>query len=61
MSTFGGFGVPQEVTSGGNALKFYASVRLNIKRVGFVEKDKEVNINKVVQYFFAVVCMPMII
>lgn len=51
MSTFGGFGAPQEVTSGGNALKFYASVRLNIKRVGFVEKDKEVNTNKVIQFF----------
>ncbi|CAI0627964.1 unnamed protein product [Linum tenue] len=32
ISTFGGFGGPQEVTCGGNALKFYASVRLNIKR-----------------------------
>ncbi|KAG6532123.1 hypothetical protein ZIOFF_005961 [Zingiber officinale] len=42
MSTFGGFGVTQEVTSGGNALKFYASVRLNIKQIGFVEKDKEI-------------------
>ncbi|XP_074587186.1 DNA repair protein recA homolog 3, mitochondrial-like [Curcuma longa] len=47
MSTFGGFGAPQEVTSGGNALKFYASVRLNIKRVGFVEKDKEIIGSKV--------------
>lgn len=42
LSTFGGFGGPTEVTSGGNALKFYASVRLNIKRIGFVKKNEEV-------------------
>ncbi|MED6185092.1 hypothetical protein PIB30_118159 [Stylosanthes scabra] len=41
LSTFGGFGGPTEVTCGGNALKFYASVRLNIKRVGFVKKGEE--------------------
>ncbi|XP_027338700.1 DNA repair protein recA homolog 3, mitochondrial-like [Abrus precatorius] len=41
ISTFGGFGGPTEVTCGGNALKFYASVRLNIKRVGFVKKGEE--------------------
>ncbi|XP_010541071.1 PREDICTED: DNA repair protein recA homolog 3, mitochondrial-like isoform X2 [Tarenaya hassleriana] len=41
LSTFGGFGGPQEVTCGGNALKFYASVRLNIRRVGFVKKGEE--------------------
>ncbi|OVA09719.1 AAA+ ATPase domain [Macleaya cordata] len=41
LSTFGGFGGPQEVTSGGNALKFYASVRLNIKRIGLVKKGEE--------------------
>ncbi|KAK7303967.1 hypothetical protein RJT34_14917 [Clitoria ternatea] len=41
ISTFGGFGGPIEVTCGGNALKFYASVRLNIKRVGFVKKGEE--------------------
>ncbi|XP_054807825.1 DNA repair protein recA homolog 3, mitochondrial isoform X2 [Prosopis cineraria] len=40
LSTFG-FGVPTEVTCGGNALKFYASVRLNIKRTGFVRKGEE--------------------
>ncbi|KAJ6808643.1 DNA repair protein recA-like protein 3, mitochondrial [Iris pallida] len=42
MSTFGGgFGGPTEVTSGGNALKFYASVRLNIRRIGLVKKGEE--------------------
>ncbi|OIW19378.1 hypothetical protein TanjilG_03512 [Lupinus angustifolius] len=42
LSTFGGFGGPTEVTCGGNALKFYASVRLNIKRIGFVKKGEEI-------------------
>jgi len=42
ISTFGGFGGPTEVTCGGNALKFYASVRLNIKRIGFIKKGEEV-------------------
>ncbi|CAA3026478.1 DNA repair recA homolog 3, mitochondrial-like [Olea europaea subsp. europaea] len=41
LSTFGGFGGPVEVTCGGNALKFYASVRLNIKRIGLVKKGEE--------------------
>lgn len=40
MSTFG-FGQPTEVTSGGNALKFYASVRLNVRRTGLVKKGEE--------------------
>ncbi|XP_075517577.1 DNA repair protein recA homolog 3, mitochondrial-like isoform X1 [Primulina tabacum] len=40
LSTFG-FGGPTEVTCGGNALKFYASVRLNIKRTGLVKKGEE--------------------
>lgn len=31
-----------EVTSGGNALKFYASIRLNIKRIGLIKKGEEV-------------------
>lgn len=43
LSTFGGFGGPSEVTCGGNALKFYASMRLNIKRVGLVKKGEEVS------------------
>ncbi|KAL9325876.1 hypothetical protein ACSQ67_006521 [Phaseolus vulgaris] len=42
ISTFGGFSGPTEVTCGGNALKFYASVRLNIKRTGFVKKGEEI-------------------
>ncbi|XP_021839726.1 DNA repair protein recA homolog 3, mitochondrial isoform X2 [Spinacia oleracea] len=40
ISTFG-FGGPTEVTCGGNALKFYASVRLNIRRIGFVKIGEE--------------------
>ncbi|CAL0325530.1 unnamed protein product [Lupinus luteus] len=42
LSTFGGFGGPTEVTCGGNALKYYASMRLNIKRIGFVKKGEEI-------------------
>ncbi|XVE70615.1 hypothetical protein DITRI_Ditri10aG0085700 [Diplodiscus trichospermus] len=41
LSTFGGFGGPTEVTCGGNALKFYASVRLNIRRTGLVKRGEE--------------------
>ncbi|CAN7047630.1 unnamed protein product [Brassica rapa subsp. trilocularis] len=41
LSTFGGFGGPTEVTCGGNALKFYASMRLNIRRVGLVKKGED--------------------
>ncbi|KAF6143589.1 hypothetical protein GIB67_012388 [Kingdonia uniflora] len=41
LTSFGGFG-PQETTSGGNALKFYASVRLNIRRTGWVKKGEEI-------------------
>lgn len=41
LSTFGGFGGPTEVTCGGNALKFYASMRLNIRRIGLVKKGEE--------------------
>lgn len=44
LSTFGGFGGPTEVTCGGNALKFYASMRLNIKRIGLIKKGEEVNL-----------------
>ncbi|KAK4265645.1 hypothetical protein QN277_026670 [Acacia crassicarpa] len=40
LSTFG-FGGPTEVTCGGNALKFYASVRLNIRRTAYVKKGEE--------------------
>ena len=35
------FGNP-ETTSGGNALKFYASVRLDIRRIGSIKKAEEV-------------------
>ncbi|KAH6779095.1 recA DNA recombination family protein [Perilla frutescens var. hirtella] len=41
LSTFG-FGGPSEVTCGGNALKFYASIRLNIRRTGMVKKGDEI-------------------
>lgn len=40
LSTFG-FGGPTEVTCGGNALKFYASVRLNIRRIAMVKRGEE--------------------
>lgn len=35
------FGSP-ETTTGGNALKFYSSVRLDIRRIGSISKDDEV-------------------
>jgi recombination protein RecA len=35
------FGNP-ETTTGGNALKFYASVRLDIRRIGSIKKNDEV-------------------
>ena len=35
------FGSP-ETTSGGNALKFYASVRLDIRRIGAIKRGDEV-------------------
>ena len=35
------FGNP-ETTTGGNALKFYSSVRLDIRRIGAIKKDDEV-------------------
>jgi recombination protein RecA len=36
--TFG----PSEVTTGGNALKYYATVRLDVRRIGSIKKDDEV-------------------
>ena len=36
------FGNP-ETTTGGNALKFYASVRLDIRRIGAIKKGEEVD------------------
>jgi recombination protein RecA len=35
------FGNP-ETTTGGNALKFYASVRLDIRRIGAIKRDDEI-------------------
>jgi len=35
-------GQSPEVTSGGNALKFYASIRLDIRRIGAIKKGDEV-------------------
>lgn len=35
------FGSP-ETTTGGNALKFYSSVRLDIRRTGSIKKGEEV-------------------
>jgi recombination protein RecA len=35
-------GQSNEVTTGGNALKFYASVRLDIRRIGSIKKAEEV-------------------
>ncbi|MES2638645.1 MAG: recombinase RecA [Myxococcota bacterium] len=32
---------PSEVTTGGNALKYYASVRLDVRRIGSVKKGEE--------------------
>ena len=39
------FGNP-ETTTGGNALKFYSSVRLDIRRIGAVKKGEEVTGNE---------------
>ncbi|CAI9284341.1 unnamed protein product [Lactuca saligna] len=41
LATFGSC-APSEVTCGGNALKFYSSIRLNIRRIGLVKKGEEV-------------------
>jgi recombination protein RecA len=35
------FGSP-ETTTGGNALKFYASVRMDIRRIGGIKKGEEI-------------------
>ncbi len=39
------FGSP-ETTSGGNALKFYASVRMDIRRIGAIKEGEEVTGNR---------------
>src|ERR1700750_720966 len=41
MKIGGMFGSP-ETTTGGNALKFYASVRLDIRRIGSIKRGEEV-------------------
>lgn len=39
----GGFGyMPQETTSGGNALKFYATMRIDIRRIGNIKSGDKV-------------------
>ena len=43
------FGNP-ETTTGGNALKFYSSVRLDIRRIGAVKEGEEVVGNETVSY-----------
>ena len=40
------FGSP-ETTSGGNALKFYASVRLDVRRIGSIKDQNDVTGNRV--------------
>ncbi|CAI7819172.1 unnamed protein product, partial [Closterium sp. NIES-54] len=42
-----GMGMPVEVTSGGNALKFYASLRLHIKRVAQLKQGEKTVGNRV--------------
>jgi recombination protein RecA len=46
-ATIGGYGNgPNETTTGGKALKFYASVRLDIRRIGSLKNGEEVIGNK---------------
>lgn len=40
LGGFGGFG-PQETTSGGNALKFYATIRIDMRRTGNNKKGEK--------------------
>lgn len=45
----GGFGFgPQTTTTGGRALKFYSSVRLEIKRIGSVKQSDEIIGNEII-------------
>lgn len=44
-SKIGGYGNP-EVTTGGNALKFYASIRLDVRRVQQIKDGEDVTGNK---------------
>jgi recombination protein RecA len=45
-SKIGGYGNP-ETTAGGNALKFYASVRLDIRRIGALKRGDTIYGNRV--------------
>lgn len=45
-SKIGGYGNP-EVTSGGNALKYYASMRIDIRRIGALKRGAEIYGNRV--------------
>lgn len=46
-ANIGGYGnAPTEITTGGKALKFYASVRIDIRRIGAVKSGEDVIGNK---------------
>ena len=45
-SKIGGYGNP-ETTAGGNALKFYASLRLDVRKIGSIKKGDELIGNRV--------------
>lgn len=40
---FGGRGPMEEVTCGGNALRFYAAVRLRLSRMGLIKTEDKVS------------------
>lgn len=42
LRTFQGLGNVNEVTCGGNALKFYAAIRMRIMRTGLLKSEDEV-------------------
>jgi recombination protein RecA len=41
LSAMATWGAPPETTSGGKALKFYASVRIEIKRIAYIKKSAD--------------------
>jgi hypothetical protein len=47
---FGGRGRMKEVTCGGNALRFYAAVRLRLSRMGLIKTDDKVNSSVYLKY-----------
>ena len=49
---------PQTTTSGGNALKFYASVRLDVRRIGSVKQGEAVVANKTLAKVVKNKCAP---